>query len=114
RDFGEQILGACLGLLRVDDDDARLADVDGAVAARAAEAGPDVRLDLLHHHGRRSLATTLGERGRSREEYARRDRGYMEFLHTFVLLRARECADRTRLSHKAGGAGGWGVCRVRR
>src|SRR5205823_7750 len=100
--------GARLGLLRVDDDHARLADVDGAVAARAAEAGPDVRLDLLHHHGRRGLATTLGERGRSREEYARRDRGYLEFLHTCCPFAragvARIGQDyRTRRVGKAGG-----------
>ena len=68
-DFGEQILRAGLSLLGIDDDDARLADDDGAVAACAAQADPHVGFQLFHREHRRWLLSHGGsERAESEND----------------------------------------------
>ena len=54
-DFGEQILRACLRLLGINNNDARLANDDGAVSTRTAKARPHIGFQHFHRDRRRRL-----------------------------------------------------------
>jgi hypothetical protein len=82
-DLREKILGACFGLLGVDDDHAGLSDVDGAVASRAAEPYPDIGLQLFHHH--RLNGRCLCEGGSRRDDRGSREYENIEVFHNGVL-----------------------------
>src|SRR3989442_3409946 len=70
-DLSEEILRAGHRLLGINNDDARLADNDGAVAARATKPHPHIGIQHFHRNrGRRLLLSLRGYR-----QYAAQNQG---------------------------------------